>query len=289
MKESSVDVDPLPTTTEVTEEDAIRIAKEMVTMRRMEIESDPLYVMRKIRGFLHLYDGEVTDRVLVDSQEACATGIKEATTPDDNWITSYRCHGVEFLRMGAGEAGVKAVINELLGHASGAAHGKGGSMHMYEPDKNFFGGSGIVGAQTPVGTGLAFAERYNHMLRNRDKPTPDDKRSESTSDDEMNVSITMFGDGASNQGQVWESANMAKLWHLPVIFVVENNQYGMGTSTERSSSSTEYYKMGKHHIPGIQADGNNVFAVREAARVARRICARGEGPIFLEVEFVRMN
>lgn len=280
MKESSVDVDPLPTTTEVTEEDAIRIAKEMVTMRRMEVESDPLYVMRKIRGFLHLYDGEVTDRVLVDSQEACATGIKEATTPDDNWITSYRCHGVEFLRMGAGEAGVKAVINELLGHASGAAHGKGGSMHMYEPDKNFFGGSGIVGAQTPVGTGLAFAERYNHMLRNRDKPTPDD---------EMNVSITMLGDGASNQGQVWESANMAKLWHLPVIFVVENNQYGMGTSTERSSSSTEYYKMGKHHIPGIQADGNNVFAVREAARVARRICARGEGPIFLEVEFVRMN
>ena len=191
--------------------------------------------------------------------------------------------------MGAGEAGVKAVINELLGHASGAAHGKGGSMHMYEPDKNFFGGSGIVGAQTPVGTGLAFAERYNHILRNRDKPTPDDNRSESTSDDEMNVSITMFGDGASNQGQVWESANMAKLWHLPVIFVVENNQYGMGTSTERSSSSTEYYKMGKHHIPGIQADGNNVFAVREAARVARRICARGEGPIFLEVEFVRMN
>ena len=196
--------------------------------------------------------------------------------------------------MGAGETGVKAVINELLGHASGAAHGKGGSMHMYEPDKNFFGGSGIVGAQTPVGTGLAFAERYNHMLRNREKLMNDDKltwedQNNLCIDDEMNVSITMLCDGASNQGQVWESANMAKLWHLPVIFVVENNQYGMGTSTERSSSSTEYYKMGKHHIPGIQADGNNVFAVREAARVARRICARGEGPIFLEVELMKRS
>ena len=169
---------------------------------------------------------------------------------------------------------MKAVINELLGHASGAAHGKGGSMHMYEPEKNFFGGCAIIGAQVSVGTGFAFAEQYNHMLRTRDKPS---------SSDEMNISVTMFGDGASNQGQVWESANMAKLWHLPVVFVIENNQYGMGTSTERSSSSTEYYKMGKHHIPGIQADGNNVFAVREAMRRARAICAKGEGPIFLEV------
>ena len=176
--------------------------------------------------------------------------------------------------MGAGEAGVKAVMNELLGHASGSAHGKGGSMHMYEPDKNFFGGSGIVGAQTPVGTGLAFAEKYLYMLKNRDKSVPEG---------EMNICVTMFGDGASNQGQVWESANMAKLWHLPQIFVIENNQYGMGTSTERSSSSTEYYMMGKHHIPGIQADGNNVFAVREACRRAREICVAGNGPIFLEV------
>lgn len=176
--------------------------------------------------------------------------------------------------MGAGEAGVKAVINELLGHASGSAHGKGGSMHMYEPDKNFFGGSGIVGAQTPVGTGLAFAEQYLHMLNNRDKSVPEG---------ETNICVTMFGDGASNQGQVWESANMAKLWHLPQIFVIENNQYGMGTSTERSSSSTEYYMMGKHHIAGIQADGNNVFAVREACRRAREICVAGNGPIFLEV------
>ena len=175
--------------------------------------------------------------------------------------------------MGAGEAGVKAVINELLGHASGAAHGKGGSMHMYEPEKNFFGGSGIVAAQTPVGTGLAFAEHYNHMLRNRDKPTPSD---------EMNISVTMFGDGASNQGQIAESANMAKLWHLPAVYVIENNQYGMGTSSERSSSSTEYYKMGRI-IPGIQANGNDVFAVREAMRRARAICVKGEGPVFLEV------
>ena len=204
-------------------------------------------------------------------------GINEAITSEDNWITSYRCHGVEFLRMGSDEAGVKAVINELLGHASGSAHGKGGSMHMYEPEKNFFGGSGIVAAQVPVGTGLGFAEHYYHMLHNRDKPAS------TAGEDRMNVSVTMFGDGASNQGQVWESANMAKLWHLPCIFVIENNQYGMGTSTERSSSSTEYYKMGKHHIPGIQADGNNVFAVREATRRARELCSKGEGPVFLEV------
>ena len=168
---------------------------------------------------------------------------------------------------------MKAVINELLGHASGAAHGKGGSMHMYDPEKNFFGGCAIIGAQVSVGTGFAFAEQYNHMLRTRDKPS---------SSDEMNISVAMFGDGASNQGQIAESANMAKLWHLPAVYVIENNQYGMGTSSERSSSSTEYYKMGRI-IPGIQANGNDVFAVREAMRRARAICVKGEGPVFLEV------
>ena len=119
-------------------------------------------------------------------------GINEAITSEDNWITSYRCHGVEFLRMGSGEAGVKAVINELLGHASGSAHGKGGSMHMYEPDKNFFGGSGIVAAQVPVGTGLGFAEHYYHMLRNRDKPAS------AAGEDRMNVAVTMFAGGSGN-------------------------------------------------------------------------------------------
>ena len=207
-------------------------------------------------------------------------GINEVIKSHDDWITSYRCHGVEFLRCGADETGVKAVINELLGHKSGAAHGKGGSMHMYEPEKNFFGGSGIVGAQTPVGTGLAFAEQYLYNLNNRDKEKPEG---------EMNICVTMFGDGASNQGQVWESANMAKLWRLPQIFVIENNQYGMGTSTERSSSSTQYYMMGKHHIPGIQADGNNVFAVREATRRCRELCASGKGPIFLELKTYRYH
>ena len=207
-------------------------------------------------------------------------GINEVIKPHDDWITSYRCHGVEFLRCGANETGVKAVINELLGHSTGAAHGKGGSMHMYEPEQNFFGGSGIVAAQTPVGTGLAFAEQYLYNLNNRDKEKPEG---------EMNICVTMFGDGASNQGQVWESANMAKLWHLPQIFVIENNQYGMGTSTERSSSSTQYYMMGKHHIPGIQADGNNVFAVREAVRRCRELCATGKGPIFLELKTYRYH
>ena len=149
-----------------------------------------------------------------------------------------------------------------------------------EPEQNFFGGSGIVAAQTPVGTGLAFAEQYLYNLNNRDKEKPEG---------EMNICVTMFGDGASNQGQVWESANMAKLWHLPQIFVIENNQYGMGTSTERSSSSTQYYMMGKHHIPGIQADGNNVFAVREAVRRCRELCATGKGPIFLELKTYRYH
>lgn len=120
-----------------------------------------------------------------------------------------------------------------------------------------------------MGTGLAFAEQYLYNLNNRDKEKPEG---------EMNICVTILGDGASNQGQVWESANMAKLWHLPQIFVIENNQYGMGTSTERSSSSTQYYMMGKHHIPGIQADGNNVFAVREAVRRCRDLCATARAP-----------
>lgn len=256
--------DPNLTETETNNEEITRIAHKMVMMRRMELEFDSLYVNRKIRGFLHLYDG----------QEACAVGIDEAIRPSDDWIHSYRCHGVQFLRCGAGERGIKSVANELFAHASGASHGKGGSGHMFEPEMNFWGTAGIVGAQVPVGTGIAFANKYNHVLKNGEfKKNPED----------IIVTACAFGDGAANQGQVWEAANMAKLWNLPVIYIIENNLYGMGTPIERSSSSIDFYKMGKHHIPGIQVDGHNVFAVREAIRYSRKMCCEGNGPVFVEL------
>jgi pyruvate dehydrogenase E1 component alpha subunit len=171
-------------------------------MRRLEITNDTEYKARNIRGFCHLYDG----------QEAIATGVQAALAQEDSWITSYRCHTVALLRGST----VEQIFAELFGYESGSTKGKGGSMHFYSKKDNFFGGSGIVGGQVPCGAGLAFAAKYK---------TPVGEK--------MPVAIAFYGDGAANQGQIWEAANMSKLWNLPMIFAIENNHYGMGTATSR--------------------------------------------------------
>uniref|UniRef100_A0A915PMN3 Pyruvate dehydrogenase E1 component subunit alpha n=1 Tax=Setaria digitata TaxID=48799 RepID=A0A915PMN3_9BILA len=224
--------------------DALGMYRQMQVIRKMEQASDLLYKERKIRGFCHLYAG----------QEACAVGLYAAKDPDDPVITSYRCHGFAYL---AGLS-VKEVLSELLGRSHGNVHGKGGSMHMY--GKNFYGGNGIVGAQQPLGAGIAFALKYNR------KP---------------NLCFTLYGDGAANQGQLAEAANMCALWALPCVFICENNGYGLGTPAARSSASTTYYCRGDY-IPGIWVDGMDVLAVREAARFAKKYCASGKGPLFIE-------
>jgi len=240
-----------------TEAELIDFFKLMYTMRRMEITCDNEYKARSIRGFCHLYDG----------QEAIATGIEKAFSRNDSWITSYRCHCIMLARGGT----VEEIFAELMGKITGATGGKGGSMHFYKKSQNFFGGQGIVGAQVPVGTGLALANKY---LAAPGEP--------------MNVAVACYGDGAANQGQIWESANMASLWKLPMIFCIENNQYGMGTSVSRSSSNNDYYTMG-NHIPGLKIDGMNVLAVREGFKYAKEHCASGKGPIFVECSTYRYH
>jgi pyruvate dehydrogenase E1 component alpha subunit len=229
----------------------------MYTMRRMEITCDNEYKARNIRGFCHLYDG----------QEAVATGIQAAFDKEDSWITSYRCHCIALARGGS----VSAIVAELFGNSGGMTDGKGGSMHFYSKKDNFYGGQGIVGAQVPVGTGLAFANKYN--------AAPGEK---------MQVAIACYGDGAANQGQIWESANMASLWKLPMIFCIENNHYGMGTSIERHSSHSDYYKMG-NHIPGIRIDGMNVLAVKEGMRFVKDWVGSGNGPMYVEMMTYRYH
>uniref|UniRef100_A0A7S3Q1P9 Pyruvate dehydrogenase E1 component subunit alpha n=1 Tax=Chaetoceros debilis TaxID=122233 RepID=A0A7S3Q1P9_9STRA len=229
----------------------------MYTMRRMEITCDNEYKARNIRGFCHLYDG----------QEAVATGINAAFDKEDSWITSYRCHCIALARGGK----VNEILAELFGNKGGMTDGKGGSMHFYSKKNNFFGGQGIVGAQVPVGTGLAFANKYNA------KPGED-----------MNVAIACYGDGAANQGQIWEAANMASLWKLPMIFCIENNHYGMGTSMERHSSHSDYYKMG-NHIPGVRIDGMNILAVKEGMRFVKEHCGSGNGPMYVEMMTYRYH
>ncbi|KAF8699222.1 Acetyltransferase component of pyruvate dehydrogenase complex, partial [Rhizoctonia solani] len=229
---------------QVTKDMLVDMYRQMTIMRRMEMAADALYKAKLIRGFCHLAIG----------QEAVSVGLESAIEKDDRVITAYRCHPFAVLRGGT----VKGVIAELLGRQAGMSNGKGGSMHIFTP--SFFGGNGIVGAQVPVGAGLAFAQKY---MGNK------------------NVTFSMYGDGASNQGQVFEAYNMAKLWNLPCVFVCENNKYGMGTSAERSSSNTEYFKRGDL-IPGIQVNGMDIIASHQGVKYARDWCLNGNGPLLLE-------
>lgn len=236
--------DPPPYSIETTKNQLKQLYHDMVMIRRMELAADALYKVRKIRGFCHLSTG----------QEAVAVGIEHGITREDKLITAYRAHGMTLMRGGT----VKSIIAELLGRRAGISFGKGGSMHMF--CESFFGGNGIVGASVPLGAGIAFAQQY---------------------DDKRNVTINLFGDGAANQGQVHEAFNMAKLWDLPVIFGCENNKYGMGTSAERSSASTEYYKRGQY-IPGLRVDGMDVLAVLSAIKHGKEYVQAGNGPLLYE-------
>ncbi|WP_239021529.1 pyruvate dehydrogenase (acetyl-transferring) E1 component subunit alpha [Novacetimonas cocois] len=226
---------------------------QMVLIRRFEERAGQLYGMGLIGGFCHLYIG----------QEAVVVGIQMELKDGDKIITSYRDHG-QMLAAGMNPRGVMA---ELTGREGGYSHGKGGSMHMFSREKNFYGGHGIVGAQVSLGIGLAFANKY----RNTDE-----------------VAVTYFGEGASNQGQVYESFNLAALHKLPCIFVIENNRYGMGTSVERASASRELWRNGEPWgIPGFHVDGMDVEAVRRAAHEAVAHCRAGKGPVLLEVDTYR--
>ncbi len=227
----------------------LKAYREMLLIRRFEEKAGQLYGMGFIGGFCHLYIG----------QEAVVVGMQMALKDGDQVITGYRDHG-HMLATGMSARGVMA---ELTGRQGGYSRGKGGSMHMFSKEKNFYGGHGIVGAQVSLGTGLGFANWY----RGND-----------------NVSVAYFGDGAANQGQVYESFNMAQLWKLPVIFVIENNRYAMGTSTARATAQADFSKRGASFgIPGIQVDGMDVRAVRAAADEAVAHCRSGKGPIILEM------
>jgi pyruvate dehydrogenase E1 component alpha subunit len=221
----------------------------MLTIRRFEEKAGQLYGMGLIGGFCHLYIG----------QEAVVVGMQMAMKQGDQVITGYRDHG----HMIATGMDPKGVMAELTGRAHGYSRGKGGSMHMFSVEKGFYGGHGIVGAQVPLGTGLAFANRYR---------------------ENANVSFTYFGDGAANQGQVYESFNMAELWKLPVVYVIENNRYAMGTSITRASAQIDLSKRGaSFNIPGEQVDGMDVRAVKAAGERAAQWCRSGKGPFILEM------
>ena len=223
--------------------------EEMLLIRRFEERAGQMYGMGLIGGFCHLYIG----------QEAVVVGIQAALTPDDAVITAYRDHG-HMLACGLDPKGVMA---ELTGRIGGLSKGKGGSMHMFSKEKNFYGGHGIVGAQVSLGTGIGFAHKYR---------------------ENGNISVTYTGDGAMNQGQVYESFNMASLWKLPVLYVIENNRYAMGTSVKRASATTELYRRGEAFgIPGKQVDGMDVVAVRQAADEAVGYVKAGNGPMILEM------
>jgi len=237
----------------VSPDELTKYYKDMLLIRRFEEKAGQLYGMGLIGGFCHLYIG----------QEAVVVGIQSVANPQDTLITSYRDHG-HMLAAGMNPDGVMA---ELTGREGGYSKGKGGSMHMFSKEKGFYGGHGIVGAQIPLGTGLAFAHKYK---------------------EDGGVNFAYMGDGAVNQGQVYEAFNMAALWKLPVVYVIENNQYGMGTSLERASSNTNLSERGSAHgIPGIQVNGMSVLDVRDAALEAAEHCRSGKGPIILEMKTYR--
>jgi pyruvate dehydrogenase E1 component alpha subunit len=237
----------------VSADDLLNFYREMLLVRRFEEKAGQMYGMGLVGGFCHLYIG----------QEAVVVGVEDAISSDDPVITSYRCHAHAIAR------GVdpKAVFAELTGRGAGISKGKGGSMHMFSPEKGFWGGHGIVGAQVPLGTGIAFALKYRESDR---------------------VCMTYFGDGASNQGQVYEAYNMAALWDLPVVYIIENNQYAMGTAVKRSTAEVELFKHADgFNIPGIQCDGMDVIAVRDAAREAVSYVRAGNGPMLIEMKTYR--
>tara|TARA_R110000744_G_scaffold1843_2_gene6582 strand:- start:44217 stop:45221 length:1005 start_codon:yes stop_codon:yes gene_type:complete len=243
-----------PTTVKAAGKDQLlKYYSEMLMMRRFEEKAGQLYGMGLIAGFCHLYIG----------QEAVVVGVQAALEQGDQVITGYRDHA-HMLACGMDPNGVMA---ELTGRAGGYSRGKGGSMHMFSREKHFYGGHGIVGAQVALGTGLGFADRYK---------------------DNGKISVAYFGDGAANQGQVYESFNMAQLWHLPVVYVIENNQYAMGTAVGRASSETKLHKRGASFgIPGFEVDGMDVEAVRAAAETAVAHARSGEGPVILEMKTYR--
>jgi pyruvate dehydrogenase E1 component alpha subunit len=234
-------------------EDLLEYYRQMLLIRRFEEKAGQLYGMGLIAGFCHLYIG----------QEAVVVGVTAAQNEGDSIITGYRDHGHMLV------AGISAreIMAELTGRATGCSRGKGGSMHMFSREKNFYGGHGIVGAQVALGTGLGFAHFYNN---------------------DNGVSLAYFGDGAANQGQVYESFNMASLWKLPVVYIIENNQYAMGTSIDRHSSEVELFKRGiSFEIEGEAVDGMDVIAVKEAAARAIDHARSGKGPYLLEMKTYR--
>ena len=234
-------------------EELLACYKKMLLLRRFEEKAGQMYGLGLIGGFCHLYIG----------QEAVAVGIERAIGRDDPVVTSYRCHGHALAR------GVppRLVLAELAGRGAGLSGGKGGSMHMFAPDRAFWGGHGIVGAQVPIGTGIAFALKY----RGAD-----------------GVCVVCFGDGAANQGQVYEAYNMAALWRLPAVYVIENNEYAMGTAVKRATAEVELFKHAEGFgIPGIQCDGMDAVAVRDAMREAASWARAGNGPMLVEAKTYR--
>jgi pyruvate dehydrogenase E1 component alpha subunit len=242
------------TPTKSSPEELLQYYTDMLLIRRFEEKAGQLYGMGLIAGFCHLYIG----------QEAVVVGMQAAANSDvDTVITSYRDHG----HMLASDMDPKGVMAELTGRSGGYSKGKGGSMHMFSREKNFFGGHGIVGAQVPIGTGLGFAHKYK---------------------EDGGVAMVYFGDGASNQGQVFEAFNMAALWKLPVVYVIENNRYGMGTAVSRASAVKELYSRGAAFgIPGVSVDGMDVLAVKEAGEKALDHARSGKGPYILGMQTYR--
>ncbi len=231
----------------------LHLYEQMLMIRRFEEKAGQLYGMGLIGGFCHLYIG----------QESVVVGLQDCIKHGDQVITTYRDHG-HMLAIGTDP---KVIFAELLGRETGCSRGKGGSMHMFDTENAFYGGHGIVGANVPIGTGLAFANDY----RGND-----------------HICLTYFGDGAANQGQVYEAFNMASLWNLPVIYVIENNEYAMGTSVQRSSATTQLYRRGEAFgIPGKQVDGMDIDAVRKAGMEAVEYVRGGEGPMILEMKTYR--
>lgn len=237
----------------LSKEQYLKFYQQMLLIRRFEEKSGQLYGMGLIGGFCHLYIG----------QEAVVVGMEATRRAGDSTVTSYRDHGHALI------SGIspRAVLAELMGKASGCSLGKGGSMHMFNIENKFYGGHGIVGAQVPIGTGLAFAEHYRNS---------------------KNICHVYLGDGAANQGQVFEAFNMAALWKLPALYIIENNEYAMGTSVERSTAMTDLYKKGESFaIPGKQVDGMDVTAVYNAGIEAAEYVRNGNGPFILEMKTYR--